>query len=94
MKAVTTLPFRGPAGSGRLRIGKIDAKFAYFTITGAYGGGNGRLAPACAVTFGYGGLSSRCGGTKPAPRSEDPPGLTIRVPYVGGGRAVIDLSIE
>ncbi|WP_148256627.1 hypothetical protein [Kribbella flavida] len=83
----TTIRFSG----GRIVVTQVGPKFATFTLTGRYGGGNGQLGPNCAVTFGYGGLSTRCGGTKPAPRTEDPPGLTLRAPYVAGRRAIIDL---
>lgn len=88
----TTIRFDG----GKLVITKI-VKFAHFELSGMYGGGSGQLGPGtgggddCAVTFGYGGLSSRCGGTKPIPRSDDPPGLTLRVTYINKGTAVVDL---
>ncbi|GAB2582748.1 hypothetical protein [Kribbella endophytica] len=80
----TTIKFSG----GKLVITKVDAKFAYFVLTGDYGSGNGSLGESPA-TFGEG-LSVITG---PVPREQDPPGLTLRAPYVGNGRAIIDLHL-
>ncbi len=80
----TTIKFSG----GKLVITKVDAKFAYFVLTGDYGSGNGSLGVSPA-TFGEG-LSVITG---PVPREQDPPGLTLRAPYVGNGRAIIDMHL-
>ena len=80
----TTIKFSG----GKLVITKVDAKFAYFVLTGDYGSGNGSLGESPA-TFGDG-LSVITG---PVPREQDPPGLTLRAPYVGNGRAIIDMHL-
>ena len=80
----TTIKFRG----GKLVITKVDAKFAHFMLTGDYGSGNGTLGVSPA-TFGAG-LSVITG---PVPREQDPPGLTLRAPYVGQGRAIIDIHL-
>ena len=82
----TTIKFSG----GKLVITKID-KFAHFVLSGQFGGANGQLGPGAPVSFGGGGFSGSFGGTKPIPRSDDPPGLTLRVLYVGNGRAIVDL---
>jgi major membrane immunogen (membrane-anchored lipoprotein) len=82
----TTIKFSG----GKLVITKID-KFAHFVLSGQYGGADGQLAPNAPVSFGGGGMSGTFGGSKPVPRSDDPPGLTLRVVYVGSGRAIVDL---
>jgi hypothetical protein len=80
----TTIKFSG----GKLVITKVDAKFAHFVLTGDYGSGNGTLGESPA-TFGAG-LSVVTG---PVPREQDPSGLTLRAPYVGNGRAIIDLHL-
>ncbi|GAB3818962.1 hypothetical protein GCM10028799_25740 [Kribbella italica] len=82
----TTIKFRG----GKLVITKID-KFAHFELSGQFGGGSGQLGPGAPVTFGGGGMSGTFGGSQPVPRSQDGPGLTLRVEYVGNGRAIVDL---
>ena len=82
----TTIKFSG----GKLVITKID-KFAHFVLSGQFGGANGQLGPGAPVSFGGGGFSGTFGGTKPVPRSDDPPGLTLRILYVGAGRAIVDL---
>ncbi len=82
----TTIKFSG----GKLVITKID-KFAHFVLTGQYSGANGQLGPGAPVSFGATGFSGTFGGFKPVPRSDDPPGLTLRVLYVGNGRAIVDL---
>lgn len=58
-------------------------------LTGNYGGGNGTLG-ASPATFGGGGISVITG---PVPREQDPPGLTLRAPYVGNGGAIIDIHV-
>lgn len=82
----TTIKFTG----GKLVITKID-KFAHFVLTGQYGGASGQLGPGAPVSFGGGGFSGTFGGTNPVPRSDDPPGLTLRILYVANGRAIVDL---
>ncbi|MEV6285018.1 hypothetical protein [Kribbella sp. NPDC051770] len=84
-KGRTTIKFAG----GKLVITKVDAKFPHFVLTGDYGGGNGTLG-ASPATFGGGGLSVITG---PVPREQDPPGLTLRAPYVGNGGAIIDIHV-
>ncbi|MFB6724756.1 hypothetical protein ACFCV3_31560 [Kribbella sp. NPDC056345] len=85
LRPSTTLRFRG----GTLKIGKIG-KFVPFTITGRYGGGSGQLAPGCVLNFRPGGSGVSCG-TGSLPRSLDKPGLNLRLPYIGGGRAILNL---
>ncbi|ONI69940.1 hypothetical protein BWI15_25880 [Kribbella sp. ALI-6-A] len=80
----TTIKFRG----GKLVITKVDAKFAHFVLTGAYGSGNGTLGVS-PVTFG----ASLSVITGPVPREQDPPGLTLRAPSVGNGGAIIDVHL-
>ncbi|GAA0605611.1 hypothetical protein HPO96_02260 [Kribbella sandramycini] len=85
LRPSTTLKFRG----GALKIGKIG-KFVDFTISGRSGGGSGRLAPGCVVNFRPGGTAVSCGSKLPGP-AKDRPGINLRVPYVGGGRAILNL---
>ncbi|GAA1681640.1 hypothetical protein GCM10009745_27300 [Kribbella yunnanensis] len=81
----TTVRFRG----GALKFGKIG-KFVPFTITGRYGGGSGQLAPGCILNFRPGGSGVICSGGS-LPHSLDKPGLNLRLPYIGGGRAILNL---
>ncbi|GAB3927907.1 hypothetical protein GCM10029976_024800 [Kribbella albertanoniae] len=87
LRPSTTLRFRG----GTLKIGKIG-KFVPFTISGRYGGGSGQLAPGCVLNFRPGGTGVACRtGTGSLSRSLDKPGLNLRLPYIGGGRAILNL---
>ncbi|MFC9694878.1 hypothetical protein ACFTSF_40395 [Kribbella sp. NPDC056951] len=81
----TTVRFRG----GALKFGKIG-KFVPFTITGRYGGGSGQLAPGCILNFRPGGSGVICGSGS-LPHHLDKPGLNLRLPYIGGGRAILNL---
>jgi hypothetical protein len=73
---------------GTLKVGKIG-KFMEFTISGNYGG-SGQLGPGCVVTFKPGGVSTRCGTNLPS-QAKDPRGITLRVPYVGMSRAILNM---
>jgi len=75
-------------GGGTLKVGKIG-KFMEFTISGNYGG-SGQLGPGCLVTFRPGGVATRCGTNLPS-QARDPRGVTLRVPFVGMGGAILSV---
>ncbi|MEV6285019.1 hypothetical protein [Kribbella sp. NPDC051770] len=62
---------------------------ATFDLDGDIRGGSGELVPGFPQSFG----DMMVLGGDTYPRSEDPPGLTMRAPYVAANGAVIDLHL-